>query len=269
MAAPTKCMKCGKPATTKITKIVKGKVIDIFLCDEHARDFTPYLHKDPEPANLIEILQQFLKHQSGEAGEETEEAGPKCPRCGLEFSAYRKTLLLGCSECYSAFEQMILNDLRKMHGAVSHGAPPAGAPKQETPETEAPETEAPETPPVPVHDLAAEIDFAAAAGDFHPLEFEEAQQEDFPTLPEMEQRMQEAIEAEDFSGAARLRDAIAAMQQAQSNEDVICPQCGALMVVRHGPHGPFLGCSSFPQCRCTRRIGDVPPPPTTDEPEES
>jgi len=30
-----------------------------------------------------------------------------------------------------------------------------------------------------------------------------------------------------------------------------CPSCGAAMVIREGPHGDFLGCSRYPQCRQT------------------
>jgi len=31
-----------------------------------------------------------------------------------------------------------------------------------------------------------------------------------------------------------------------------CPQCGAELVLRHGKHGPFLGCSAYPQCDYVR-----------------
>jgi DNA topoisomerase-1 len=36
--------------------------------------------------------------------------------------------------------------------------------------------------------------------------------------------------------------------------DVQCPKCGAPMVERTGPHGPFLGCSRYPQCKGTRNL---------------
>jgi ssDNA-binding Zn-finger/Zn-ribbon topoisomerase 1 len=28
-----------------------------------------------------------------------------------------------------------------------------------------------------------------------------------------------------------------------------CPKCGALLLQRKGPRGPFLGCAAFPKCR--------------------
>ena len=34
--------------------------------------------------------------------------------------------------------------------------------------------------------------------------------------------------------------------------DVICEQCGRNMVVKYGPHGKFLGCPGFPDCRNTK-----------------
>lgn len=34
--------------------------------------------------------------------------------------------------------------------------------------------------------------------------------------------------------------------------DVICEECGRNMVVKYGPHGKFLGCPGFPDCRNTK-----------------
>lgn len=34
--------------------------------------------------------------------------------------------------------------------------------------------------------------------------------------------------------------------------DIICEECGRNMVVKYGPHGKFLGCPGFPDCRNTK-----------------
>lgn len=34
-----------------------------------------------------------------------------------------------------------------------------------------------------------------------------------------------------------------------------CPECGDELVVRHGKFGAFFGCSSYPDCRYTRKAG--------------
>ena len=35
---------------------------------------------------------------------------------------------------------------------------------------------------------------------------------------------------------------------------VVCPLCGAPMVRRTSQYGPFLGCSTYPRCKGTRRL---------------
>jgi restriction system protein len=37
--------------------------------------------------------------------------------------------------------------------------------------------------------------------------------------------------------------------------DLICSKCGSPMVMRAGKRGKFLGCSSFPKCRHTEKVG--------------
>ena len=36
--------------------------------------------------------------------------------------------------------------------------------------------------------------------------------------------------------------------------DVVCDQCGRTMVYKYGPHGKFLACPGFPECRNTKQI---------------
>ena len=33
-----------------------------------------------------------------------------------------------------------------------------------------------------------------------------------------------------------------------------CPLCGANMVIRKGPYGRFLGCSSYPHCKGMKKL---------------
>ncbi|VTM22738.1 DNA topoisomerase 1 [Raoultella terrigena] len=43
-----------------------------------------------------------------------------------------------------------------------------------------------------------------------------------------------------------------ALFQVRKNEP--CPQCGAELVIRSGKHGPFLGCSHYPDCNYVRPL---------------
>jgi len=36
--------------------------------------------------------------------------------------------------------------------------------------------------------------------------------------------------------------------------DVVCDKCGRMMVIKYGPHGKFLACPGFPECRNTKPI---------------
>jgi putative DNA topoisomerase len=33
-----------------------------------------------------------------------------------------------------------------------------------------------------------------------------------------------------------------------------CPECGAELTLRHGKHGPFLGCSNYPECEYIKTL---------------
>ena len=39
---------------------------------------------------------------------------------------------------------------------------------------------------------------------------------------------------------------------ADEETDVICEECGRNMVIKYGPHGKFLACPGFPDCRNTK-----------------
>lgn len=41
----------------------------------------------------------------------------------------------------------------------------------------------------------------------------------------------------------------------RQSPDLICSKCGSPMVLRAGKRGEFLGCSNFPQCRHTEKVG--------------
>jgi protein arginine kinase activator len=59
-----------------------------------------------------------------------------CPRCGLQYSSFKETGRLGCSECYKAFQNQLKPLLRRIHGDTRHrGKSPmrggaAGAPQR-------------------------------------------------------------------------------------------------------------------------------------------
>lgn len=126
-----KCEKCGRPATHKFTRMIEGHAVDFYFCPEHAAEFSPLQPQQtvvtPE---LAQLLAGLLKGEQGQkAGAEAADGEElKCSTCGRAFRQYRQTMLLGCGDCYRAFEKPLQDDLRRHHGTVRHtGTPPVPA----------------------------------------------------------------------------------------------------------------------------------------------
>ena len=45
---------------------------------------------------------------------------------------------------------------------------------------------------------------------------------------------------------------LAEVKIADEESDVICENCGRKMVIKYGPHGKFLACPGFPECKNTK-----------------
>ena len=45
---------------------------------------------------------------------------------------------------------------------------------------------------------------------------------------------------------------LAEIKIADEESDEICDVCGRRMVIKYGPHGKFLACPGFPECRNTK-----------------
>ena len=63
----------------------------------------------------------------------------------------------------------------------------------------------------------------------------------------------------DFSPPFRERvdDAMAHLDQirvADEESDEDCPNCGRRLVIKYGPHGRFLACPGYPDCRFTKPL---------------
>lgn len=115
------CMKCKKSeATVRITKIIKGEVREVRLCQECAGKLSPF----QKPIGLSKVLADLLQANKQEKLVST--SGKVCPNCGISLEDYRSSLFVGCRECYTVFEDELKRDLRKFHGSTVHvGKTPA------------------------------------------------------------------------------------------------------------------------------------------------
>jgi protein arginine kinase activator len=191
-------MKCGQPATHKFTKIDKGQIFDIFLCADHAAEMSPYQKPKIPLSDILEgLLKQDLKLKS------TGPAVPtnlRCQTCGLPFEAYRKNLLLGCSDCYASFREFLIPDLRKFHGDTRHyGRQPGGGQARPTSrEFSISDLEHESAGMVSKEDVAWEPGVAEMEPKMDPKE----------QIDELTRVMHKAIAEEDYTKAAICRDQI-------------------------------------------------------------
>ena len=117
-----KCDECGKPATVHEVEIIKGQKIEKHLCDDCARSEGIPVKDSFTPIN--ELLTNFVKMHSGSAPQKD----LVCENCGLTFSHFREHSLLGCPECYTAFDKPLGSLLERAHeGGTQHLGKTAGS----------------------------------------------------------------------------------------------------------------------------------------------
>lgn len=170
------CDNCGeREAVIHLTQIVDNTVTTQHLCEACAAD------------KGVDTIAQVGKHPLGDflaslgegsVGGEDGAAGVAlaCPQCGATLVDFRQTGRLGCAQCYVTFEAPLRDLLRRVHGNTQHQGERYRAPGSAQ---------------------AAEGSAPGAAG---------------PGVGVLRDRLRQAVEAEDFEEAARLRDAIRGLE---------------------------------------------------------
>lgn len=119
------CDECGiRPANIRLTTIVNGEKQERNLCGE-------CLSKDQKLKLDFTALANHLSGfiEAAKAGGAVAQVDPNlaCPRCGTTYETFRKTGMLGCANCYSAFREQLAALLKRTHGQTQHvGHVPGG-----------------------------------------------------------------------------------------------------------------------------------------------
>lgn len=110
------CDRCGEEATIHEFCGSSAQVdAEVHLCESCAESLGIDAHSG---LSVSEALKQIVitKATSGEKA-----AGVKCPTCGLRWSQFREKSLLGCADCFTAFERRLALLLSRIHeGADRH-----------------------------------------------------------------------------------------------------------------------------------------------------
>lgn len=110
------CDTCGKDATIHEVVIHQGEKLTKHLCESCAQE--EGLASDAHTP-VSKLLTNFVIQTTG--GPKAVAQAAKCPTCGLRFSEFRQKGLLGCADCYSAFEQQLAPLIeRAQEGSAAH-----------------------------------------------------------------------------------------------------------------------------------------------------
>lgn len=115
-----KCDHCDNEATVHEVIRRGGKTIERHLCEQCAKQHGVAVQHVP----INELIQKYVLQQAGEAGAGASEVRPglkACASCGLHFAEFRSSGVLGCPDCYQAFEAALTPLLERTHeGGTRH-----------------------------------------------------------------------------------------------------------------------------------------------------
>ncbi len=119
-----KCDQCGQEATVHELRVVNGKKVERHLCESCAR--TQGIAVQPA-LSVPELLEKYIQQaaassakpaQSGAGG--SAGRASVCPTCGTTYMEFRQSGLLGCPDCYRAFEAQLGPLLERVHEGGAH-----------------------------------------------------------------------------------------------------------------------------------------------------
>lgn len=179
------CENCGEhEASVRITRIINGVSETHQYCRECAQKLTGrrnLQNKDWSEAVLKLLRNMFMQNTQVNSEEMIKKAeGLVCPTCGRTYREFAENGVFGCADCYEAFEPMLGTALMNIQGTASHQGAPASEKekKQEAPDP-----------------------------------FDENAMSPEEELGILEDRLKEAVRAEDYEAAARYRDQIRELKE--------------------------------------------------------
>ncbi|HYE02222.1 MAG TPA: UvrB/UvrC motif-containing protein [Phycisphaerales bacterium] len=221
-----KCQKCDNEATVHEVMIRGGKQIEKHLCETCAKGEGFVVQSKGE---IAQLLTQFLSAQTTAAGGAvTGTKNAVCPTCGTTYAQFRSSGLLGCPDCYSAFEAQLVPLLQRAHeGGVRHeGKTPRRAPAPVAPAP--PRSQKPSGPRVVTPPGGVGPAQLPAAGPERPASAPpgvastpqpSAATQAAAALRELRARLDEAVRGERYEEAALLRDQLRALESAPAPAD--------------------------------------------------
>ncbi len=102
------CQNCKKrEATVNHVQIVGGKSCAVHLCAQCANELFGDFEKTMQSHLFGGLFDSVCEER-------------RCPSCGLTFSEYKRSGLLGCPSCYDVFHEELLPYIARIQGKIEH-----------------------------------------------------------------------------------------------------------------------------------------------------
>lgn len=103
------CQNCKKrTATVHHAEIINGKSCEMHLCALCANEMFASFESEVENAVFSGLFDDGVRTETA------------CPACGMAFSEYERTGLLGCPSCYDVFKERLLPYIARIQGKTVH-----------------------------------------------------------------------------------------------------------------------------------------------------
>ncbi|QGU00744.1 Protein-arginine kinase activator protein McsA [Candidatus Syntrophocurvum alkaliphilum] len=117
------CEECKKNvATVHLTQMINGEKTENHLCEKCAAKKGGFLfNPDDHQLSVQNLLSGFFgsTHNVSDLKALPNQKN-NCDNCNVSLVDIQKHGRLGCSECYSVFEQQLAHTLRRIHGNSKH-----------------------------------------------------------------------------------------------------------------------------------------------------
>ncbi len=175
------CDICHKnEATIHITEIINDEAKELHVCQQCAEAESLKMQQSFGIADLLSGLVEFPTLVE-------KERILKCPTCGMSYNDFKKLGKLGCSDCYIAFRKVLLPLLKNIHGSTHHVG----------------------KEPVKIAPSKKEKKDLSVARQGKKIKIVSKRDR----IAELKQRLQKAVQAEEYEQAAVLRDRIRALER--------------------------------------------------------
>jgi protein arginine kinase activator len=115
------CQECRRnEANIHIVKHAEGKQTELNLCEQCARKKDELDFSFEPQFSLHKLFAGMLSQTLRGSRESMSAASSQCPTCGLTFPQFTQIGRLGCSDCFTAFEDKLRPLLRRIHGGCLH-----------------------------------------------------------------------------------------------------------------------------------------------------